>query len=99
MRKRYLWLLTCMLFAVALVSGATTQKKGTTASGSQDPSLGRWTLSHKSRFVAKEDRLISMTRSYQRDGDKVKVTWHGTMANGKTSSGSYSAKCDGTPEK
>ncbi|PYP86986.1 MAG: hypothetical protein DMG65_17805 [Candidatus Angelobacter sp. Gp1-AA117] len=93
MRNR---LLILVVFSLVVGSGAT-QKKGASSS-SQDPFLGAWTLSHKSRFVAKEDRLASMTRSYQRDGDKVKVTWHGTMANGKTVSGSYSAKCDGTPE-
>jgi len=91
-------LLTLVVFAFVLVTAAT-QKKTTAGSRSQDPFLGRWTLSHKSRFIAKEDRLISMTRSYQRDGDKVKVTWQGKMANGKSSSGSYSAKCDGSPEK
>ena len=90
-------LLILVVFSL-VVGSAATQKKGASSS-SQDPFLGTWTLSHKSRFLAKEDRMTSMTRSYQRDGDMVKVTWHGTMANGKTSNGSYSAKCDGTPEK
>ena len=90
-------LLLCIVFGIVL-AGTAAQKKGGATVGS-DPFLGRWTLSHKSRFVAKEDRLVSMTRSYQRDADKVKVTWQGKLANGKTSSGSYSAKCDGAPEK
>lgn len=90
-------LLILVVFSL-IVGSAATQKKGSSSSSS-DPFLGTWTLSHKSRFLAKEDRMTAMTRSYQRDGDKVKVTWHGTMANGKTRSGSYSAKCDGTPEK
>src|SRR5436305_10680338 len=82
---------------ILVLPGSATQKKGVSSSSS-DPFMGTWTLSHKSRFIAKEDRLSSMTRTYQRDGDKVKVTWRGSLANGKTTSGSYSAKCDGTQE-
>ena len=93
--RNYLFILVIF----SLVAGsAATQKKGASFSSSE-PFLGTWILSHKSRFLVKEDRMTSMTRTYQRDGDKVKVTWHGAMANGKKSSGSYSAKCDGTPEK
>src|SRR5436309_14251503 len=97
MPNRYMRLLISLIFFSAVILSGTAQKKS--GAGSQDPFLGRWTLSHKSRFVAKEDRLVSMTRSYQRDGDKVKVTWQGKLANGKANSVSYSAKCDGTPEK
>jgi hypothetical protein len=68
------------------------------AAQSGDPILGRWTLSAKSRFIDRKDRVTSMSRIYQRDGDKIKVSWKGTMANGKSLSGSYSAKCDGTTE-
>ena len=96
MLNRYIRLLMPLIFLSAVLVSGAVQKKG---ASSQDPFLGRWTLSHKSRFVAKEDRLVSMTRTYQRDGDKVKAAWQGKLANGKTSSGSYSAKCDGTPEK
>ena len=63
-----------------------------------DPVLGRWKLNPKSRFLDRNDRLISMARAYQRDGNKVKASWQGKLASGKSVTGSYSAKCDGTPE-
>jgi hypothetical protein len=94
--SRRIRIITCALLLSTAVLCAG-QKKAKTGSG--DPFAGKWKLnSAKSRFLDKNDRLTSMTRSYEREGDKMKVTWQGRNAAGKTTSGSYSAKCDGTPE-
>jgi hypothetical protein len=94
--SRFIRTLACvMLFATAILCAGQKNAKA----GSGDPFAGKWKLNTaKSRFLDKNDRLTSMTRTYQRDGDKTKVTWQGRTAAGKTTSGSYSAKCDGTQE-
>ena len=83
-----------VLFLSIICLGQKTSK-----SSSGDPAIGRWKLNAaKSRFLDPKDKLSSMVRSYERDGEKTKVTWQGRAVSGKSTRGSYSAKCDGTSE-
>ena len=97
MIARFVHIISCAMLLLVIGTVCAAQKSPKPPTG--DPFLGRWKLSAKSRFLDKNDRLASMTRSFQRDGDKIKDTWQGRTAAGKITSGSYSAKCDGTPEQ
>lgn len=97
MISRFVRIISFAILMLVIAVACTAQKSPKSSSG--DPFLGRWKLSSKSRFIDKNDRLTSMTRSYTRDGENVKVSWQGRTAAGKSVSGSYSARCDGTQEQ
>jgi hypothetical protein len=91
--KRFLLpaLLACAVLSPVAVSG---QVKG------GDAALGRWKLNVKlSRFLDPKDRLTSMVRTYEQDGDQVKVKWDARSTDGKSVKGGFSAKCDGNVEQ
>ena len=57
--------------------------------------LGKWTLDvPRSKVFITSDLKPLQWRTYERDGDRVKVAWGN--ANGQL--GAYSARCDGTVE-
>jgi hypothetical protein len=62
---------------------------------SQQNFFGRWMLDEaRSRVLHSSDLKRQQWRSYEPDGDRVKVSWEN--AGGQL--GTYSAKCDGTVE-
>src|SRR5262249_30875095 len=61
----------------------------------QQKFFGKWTLSEpETKKIHPNRDGVSDWRSYEPDGDRVKVSW-GT---GNTQTGTYSAKCDGIVE-
>jgi hypothetical protein len=91
---------SAFLFLLLAGSSGVANGQGGAGAAPQDAALGRWRLSPGlSRFLSPKDHVTSMTRTYERDGDKIKETWSGSGPGGKSLSGFYSAKCDGTQEQ
>ena len=65
-----------------------------------DPFIGTWTLNvSKSKIAASHrERYRSSTRTYEADGDKIKVSWVADLGEEHPNTGSYSSRCDGTLE-
>jgi len=80
------WLLCLALtFAAAQTAGPAVQR----------PFFGKWKLKPgDTKLHAGDDSKSLQWRIYEPDGDRVRVSW----GNGDKRAGTYSAKCDGTPE-
>lgn len=83
---RFLLLCLNLTFATAQTAGPTAQW----------PFFGKWKLKPgdtKLNHVGDDPKSLQW-RTYEPDGDRVRVSW----GNGDKPAGTYSAKCDGTPE-
>ena len=67
----------------------------TARSANQEKFFGKWKLDMaQSKVAHAADEKLDQWRTYEPDGDRVKVAW----GSGQGPLGTYSAKCDGTLE-
>jgi hypothetical protein len=92
-----------ILFCFGLISSilGPAEAQQATNSKTTDPFIGTWVLNvAKSKIAAshRDEHYKSSTRTYEPDGDKIKVSWVADLGEEHPNTGSYSSRCDGTLE-
>lgn len=69
---------------------------GVSQQKSTDAFIGTWSLNSSQSHLHKGEHYVTYLRTYELDGDRIRVSWSVDYGNGKGEKDSYSAKCDGT---